>query len=53
LPVQVGRLRFEDYREVDGLKVPFRMTYDERTWNVKSFRMNVTIPPKVFRPSGL
>jgi hypothetical protein len=47
-----------DYRDVDGVRVPFRVTQQIRTpdvvdvWTFDQIRWNVTINPKVFKPTG-
>jgi hypothetical protein len=54
LPARLGDLTYADYREVDGVRVPFRLArtgsatwVDE--WTIDTIRLNVAIPDRVFR----
>lgn len=53
LAARFNDIVYSNYREVDGLKVPFKMTRGNETREVKSFKLNVEIPDKTFRPSGM
>jgi hypothetical protein len=52
LPIRVGQLFYSDYRDVDGVKVPFKTKRGNETRETKSFKFNVEIPDKTFRPPG-
>jgi hypothetical protein len=65
LPAGLGHFVYSDYRDVDGLQVPFRFAWIvpigshgvapgtiAEEWDIKEFHFNVAIDPKVFRPSA-
>jgi len=52
LPQRLERVSYDDYRDVDGQKVPFLITNGRDEWRLKEFLVNVVIPSKVFTPSG-
>ena len=45
---------YSDYRIIDGVRVPFRVTHAaaEREWTLDSVRWNVGIDAKKFKPTG-
>ncbi|HUL72079.1 MAG TPA: hypothetical protein VLT86_03210 [Vicinamibacterales bacterium] len=54
LPVRLGTLEYLDYRDVNGLKVPFRLRQlkpGRTDWIVHDFKFNVDIPAKTFQPT--
>jgi hypothetical protein len=52
LPTRADDLFYSDYRDVDGVKVPFKTKRGNETRETKSFKFNVEIPDKTFRPPG-
>jgi hypothetical protein len=52
LPERFARTRYDDYRDVSGRKVPFRITDGHSEWLVSEFIVNVNIADKVFRPTS-
>ena len=55
LPTRLDNLQYLDYRDLDGLKVPFRLRQlkgpAQTDWIVRSFTYNVTLDPKIFQPT--
>ena len=51
LPERFGRMRYDDYRDVGGRKVPFRISDNLNTWIVQEFTVNVDVSEKVFKPA--
>jgi hypothetical protein len=55
LPARFGSLEYSAFREVDGVKVPFRLAIGSsraiHAWTIDRVRFNVDIPEKTFRPN--
>ena len=51
LPERFGRMRYDDYRDVGGRKVPFHISDNFTEWIVREFLVNVDVPEKVFKPT--
>jgi hypothetical protein len=54
LPVRLDKYVYADHREVNGVRVPFRILQMAgrtlwETWDVKEFKFDEPIPPSVFR----
>jgi hypothetical protein len=52
LPERFGRMRYDDYRDVSGRKIPFRITDGHNKWHVQDVFINVMLPEKLFQPTG-
>jgi hypothetical protein len=52
LPERFGRMRYDDYRDVSGRKMPFRITDGHTEWHVQDVLINVNVPEKLFKPTG-
>ena len=51
LPEAFGRMRYDDYRDVGGRRIPFRITNGLDVWTVRAFLVNVKVGDKVFKPT--
>jgi len=49
LPATLNDLAYADYRDVSGVKIPFRFVNDREELDVTDARVDVTIKPSVFR----
>ena len=52
LPERFGRMRYDDYRDVGGRKVPFHISDNLTAWIVREFLVNVDVAEKVFKPTN-
>ena len=52
LPERFGRMRYDDYRDVGGRKVPFYISDNTTEWIVREFLVNVDVAEKVFKPTN-
>jgi hypothetical protein len=51
--IRLTTIRFADYRPVDGILLPHRLTIDTgpvEEWEISSFKVNPTIDAKRFAP---
>jgi len=53
LPARFGNTEYQNFRVIDGLKVPFRLLSGHLVaQDITAFHYNVPIDPKRFRPTG-